>query len=417
MRPPIVFVPAMRRAGVTLAELVVATGLAALVMTALLSLVDSTLSLWTKGETAREARESGASVLDVLAGDLRQLHASGEGDMIVDWQVFDLERDGQTERLWPRVRFMRDASPREVARVRRRRLVDLARQERDRKRAEAGDKAVIQPEALDESALLEAAGISRDEAALGLGGVQDTGASGLVEVLYAVLPEGTKGSDRFAGVLYRSEHLHAADSLPVLLGDDAFDRQGVPDLSLAREVARGVLWFQPLMATQLTTLGEKGWEQTAPPGAPATSWDAWRRGRPDVDVSTWNDPSPGMPRAGDRPALPRRVRIALEVQNKNERERAPTLVGTVDEATSTLEVTRGDRLLNRIGQFVLIAGEWVQVTQVFGDRISVKRGQRGTPARTLPADSAVLSGTTVYLDVPVPLHEDDWRLVPEEEDR
>ncbi|MEM9800513.1 MAG: hypothetical protein AAGA20_09305 [Planctomycetota bacterium] len=416
-----------RRAGVTLVELILATGLAALVVASTVSIVDSVLELWTRGETVRQTREEGSAVLGLMARDLRQLHAGRRGDLLVDWAPFDVERDGTIERLWPRLRFVRDASPREVARVERRELALAARAIRDARRAELGDDAVPEAEQLRAEELLEAAGLTREEAALGLLGARDVAASELVEVLYAVIPEDDRGGRQYVGTLYRAEHVQRPDEPPVLLGDGAFDQSGVPDLTIAREVARGVLWMRPLMATQTTTLGgalasdgtsdPTGWSVGEGLAAAATSWDAWRLGRPEVDESAWNEPAAGMPRTGDRPLLPRRVRVELEVQRPQDFDRAPRLIGVADEGATSFEVTSTKRLSRVVGRQVLVDGEWMRLTGVSGDRVTVRRATRGTTARTHAAGARVLFGEVVVIDVPIALHEDDWRLAPEEAER
>ena len=414
--------PARARAGVTLAELILATGLASIVVAATVSIVDTTLSLWTRGETVRQAREEGAAVLSILGDDLRQIHGGEEGDLLVDWEIFDLERDGVIERLHPRLRFIRDAAASEVARIERRRLASEARAARDRLALEAGDDAQQLAEALSEEELLGAAGLDAEQVALGMLGAPDLRASRLVEVLYAVVPEGRDGDRRYTGVLYRAERLHTPDTPPVLLGDGAFDRSGTPDLSLAREVARGVLWMQPLMATQTTRLtpgedGRIGWDTARTAAGAATSWDAWRLGRPDPDLTFWNEPSPGMPRAGERPLLPRRIRVELEIQRPGDFDRAPRLLESVEESAEFFTVTNGAALRPAVGGHVLVAGEWMELKRVTGDRVVVRRATRGTARRRLPMESRVLFGESVDLDLPIALHEDNWRLTLGEGDR
>ena len=127
------------RRGVTLAELILATGLAAIVMVSLVSVTDNAVRLWTRGEASRDAREVSSAVLGELNRDLRQLHPSSEGDLVIDWEPFDVERDGTNERLWPRLRFVRDASTAELASVQRRALAELAREAR-RLAVEGGDR-------------------------------------------------------------------------------------------------------------------------------------------------------------------------------------------------------------------------------------------------------------------------------------
>ena len=410
------------RAGVTLAELILATGLAPIVVAATVSIVDTTLSLWTRGETVRQAREEAAAVLSILGDDLRQVHGGEQGDLLVDWELFDVERDGVVERLHPRLRFVRDAAASEVARIERRRLASEARAERDRIALAAGDDAAKLAEALSELELLEAAGVSAEQAAQGMLGAPDLRASRLVEVLYAVVPEGREGDRRYTGVLYRAERIHSPDTPPVLLGDDAFDRRGMPDLNLAREVARGVLWMQPLMATQTTRLtpgedGRSGWGTERSAAGAATSWDAWRLGRPDPDLTFLNEPSPGMPRAGDRPLLPRRVRVTLEIQRPGDFDRAPRLLESAEESAEFFVVTNGAALRPAVGGHVLVAGEWMELKRVTGDRAVVRRATRGTARRRLPMESRVLFGESVEMDIPIALHEDNWRLSAGDDDR
>jgi hypothetical protein len=201
----------------------------------------------------------------------------------------------------------------------------------------------------------------------------------------------------------------------VLLSDAAFDRSGTPDLSMAREVARGVLWMRPLLATQTSRLtpgenGRTGWSTERNPAGAATSWDAWRLGRPDPDLTVWNEPAAGMPRAGVRPLLPRRIRIELEIQRPGDFDRAPRLVDSVEESADFLTVTNGSALRPAVGGHVLVAGEWMELKRVSGDRAVVRRATRGTARRRLPMESRVLFGQPIDMDLPIALHEDNWRL-------
>lgn len=408
------------RAGVTLAELLLATGLAAIIMVSLVTVTDNAVRLWTRGEASRDAREVSTAVLGLMGDDLRQLHPTSEGDLVMDWEPFDIERDGTNERLWPRIRFVRDAGASELALIRRRELADLARAAR-RTAADAGDRrAQTAPEALTEEELLAAAGTTRTELALGEGGERDIEASALIEVLYAVVPEGREGNERYTGLLLRQERVHTAGGPRVLTGDDAFDSAGYPVAVEPREVARGVLWMRPLFATQTTTIDpglsdeNGGWRVTEGLRTAATSWDAWGRRRPDIELTDWNEPAPGMPSVGRRPALPRRVRLELETQAKGDRDRSAKLLETIDVAQSSFPVTSGARLQRAIGRHVLVGGEWMILRSVTGDTVTVRRGVRGTTARSIPEGTSVLFGATSVIEFEIPVHDDDWRLLPTE---
>lgn len=91
--------PRTRRAGLTLLELIIATGLATLVMTALFRLLDVTLDLWAEGETRRAVVERGTATAELVARDLRSLHPGSQGDLLVDWRPFDVDGDGSIDRL------------------------------------------------------------------------------------------------------------------------------------------------------------------------------------------------------------------------------------------------------------------------------------------------------------------------------
>lgn len=407
------------RAGVTLAELIVATALAAVVMASLVSVTSSALNMWTRGERTRDARELGSAALDVLHEDLSALHPTAEGDLVVDWEPFDVDRDGVVERMWPRMRFVRDASAAEIASIERRQLADGARA----KMADARRKAGLEEEssALSEEDLLEAAGRSLEDAALGGGGVRDIEGTALVEVLYAVVPDGREGLDRYTGTLLRQERVHTPGTKRVLTEDDAIDTRGYPDPTHAREVVSGILWLRPLLATQTTRVdpgeGEeeesRGWRVHDGLGTSATSWDAWRRGRPDVEATDWNEPAPGMPTRGTRPILPRAIRLEIEVQRAVDRGRAPRLSEFVEETRNSFEVSNGAPLQRAVGRYLLIAGEWVELTSVNGDLVTVRRARRGTAARPLQPGASILFGEPLAIEITVPVHDDDWRLVDE----
>ncbi|MEO0660141.1 MAG: hypothetical protein AAFZ87_01260 [Planctomycetota bacterium] len=394
------------RAGVTLIELIFATTLAVIVLGAVLTVTQSALRLWTRAETVRDAREVATVGLGAIAADLRQLHPSAEGDLLVDWQPFDLERDGATERVWPRIRLVREVSGAERDAIERRAAAGRARDMRGSGRLPNGEPM---PEELDEEELLMAQGVTASQASQGLLGLdRDVWGGALAEVLYAVVPEGSEGSNRHTGVLVRAERLHVPGTPLRFFGDGAFLRSGVPALELgAEELVSGVLWLEPLLATQTTDLVD-GWRVRAGAETAATSWDAWRRARPDADVAGRNEPAPGMAPAGPRPLLPRSVRLSIEVVRPADRKRAPRLVDGAEAEATSLSVSSTKWLKGAVGRHVLVGGEWMLVRALSGDRVSVQRGRRDTRAAFHAADTRVLLGQRAVLDVPIALHDDEW---------
>lgn len=400
-------------AGVTLLELLLATGLAAIVITAVLTVTQNALRIWTRGEASRDAREVASVVLGGIAADLRQLHASSEGDLVVDWVPFDLERDGVLERAFPRIRLVREVSGAERDAIERRAIADAAREARAAAIAR-GEQDADQPERLTEEELLAARGMTSTELSAGaLGAERDVEGGTLAEVLYAVVPSGGEGAERTTGVLLRSERLHTPGEPLRFMTDEAFDRVGFPAAwTRPQEIAGGVLWFEPLLATQTSDISGAGGWGSASSGAKAaaTSWDAWRRGRPDVDVSAWNEPVAGMARAGDRPLIPRAVRLHIEVERAADRRRAPVLGASVDPVATTIAVSSTARLQGAVGRHVLVGPEWMHVRQVRADALVVTRGRRGTSARAHAPGTKVLLGESATLVVPLMLHDDDWGL-------
>jgi len=399
-------------AGVTLLELLLATGLAAIVVTAVLTVTQNALRIWTRGEASRDAREVASVVLGGIADDLRQVHASSEGDLVVEWVPFDLERDGVLERTFPRIRLVREVSGAERDAIERRAVADAARRARAAAIAR-GEQDADQPERLSEEELLAAAGVTSTELSAGaLGAERDVEGGALAEVLYAVVPTGGEGAERTTGVLLRAERLHTPGEPLRFMTDEAFDRIGFPaEWTQPREIAGGVLWFEPLLATQTSDISGAGsWSDASGVKAAATCWDAWRRGRPDVDVSAWNEPAPGMGRAGDRPLLPRAVRLHVEVERAADRRRAPTLLDGVDPAATTIGVSSTARLADAEGRHVLVGPEWMLVRRVRTDALVVTRGRRGTSARAHGSGTKVLLGEGATLVVPMMLHDDDWGL-------
>ncbi|MCP3916718.1 MAG: hypothetical protein GY711_14275 [bacterium] len=370
------------RSGLTLVELMIAAGLAAILMTAVFQLLDVTLDLWSRGETRRSLVEQGAATGELLARDLRAVHGGQQGDFLVDWHPFDADGDQRADRVWPRVRMVRQASAGDIARIR--------EAERQFNKTSADDE---QPEPDPEDGLTP----------------EPPDPSGLMEVVWAVLPAGKDPDVKGEGVLWRGERLLDPTGTTTYFSPGFFDANGTPELALVSEVTGGVLWFGVQLAAQ-TSVVHDGWKLGSELASTTACWDAWNRGRPDLDVFEWNETHVGMPAAAGAPLLPRRVRIELEFERPRDRQRRTRILDTVERDAMFLTVENGDRIPKREGLFLLVDAEWLEVINVRGDTVNVKRGARATQPVAHDAGAMVHFGEPIVIEVPIPLYVDDWNL-------
>lgn len=370
--------------GMTMLEVLVASVLAAILMAAVFRTLDVTLDLWARGEVRRAVVEQTSATGELLARDLSALHNGQQGDLLVDWVPFDPDGDGIDDRFWPRLRFVRQAGAAEVARLR---------------------LAGLTPEEL---LALDNEGLRAEdvEDVLELDLPDDTG---LIEVVWAVLPAASKGEGRFEGVLWRGERLVGGHASESFLRDDFFDAAGRPPYDVIHEVTGGLLWIGLQFATQTSLLKEE-WRIGPRLRDTSASWDAWNRERPDADLHPWNQPGAGMPEVDGQPLLPRRVRVELEFERPLDRKRRTTLVEPIEPSLQRFEVENGDRLPREEGAHVLIGGEWMVLKGVDGDTIRVERGARGTQPSHHSAGLMVHHGSRLVTEIPVPLYNDDWNL-------
>lgn len=362
---------ASRRAGLTLVELLTASLLAGFVVMGLVRLLNLTLDMWSRSEVRRDGLERSHSVLELLAGDLRALHGGGSGDLLLDWRPWDTNVDGIADRTFPRLRLVRQI-----------------------------DAAALQGLLLRDAAAEGDDGLAQDQAI--------PEATALAEVAWVVVPSAGSGESRTQGTLMRGERLLGDATRDSLLGPDLFGPDGRPLAGLVDEVASGVLWLGIECATQTTVLAD-GWSVGRELRDATTAWDAWGLGRPDPEVHARNEEGRGMPSVGDRPLLPRRVRLVLELERPSDLKRRTTLLEAAPANASALQVDDETRL-PPAGSHVLIAGEWMEVLGVDPGRLRVRRGVRETLARELPAGALIHYGARAVTEVPIPLHQDDWRI-------
>ncbi len=366
-------------------ELIVASGLAAMLMVALFRLLDTALDMWTRGEDQRLVVERGVATAELMAADLRSLHGGSQGDLLVDWVNFDVDRDGRVDRVWPRLRLVRTASMEDVVRLAARGIdPELVAQAR-----ELG----VDVENL----------IPEDER------TPPPIQSGLMEVAWAVVPIGSSGLDRGAGLLMRGEALLKPGSTGTFFRSEFFSTGGRPPVGALEEVSGGVLWLGLQFATQTSIIWD-GWTMGSDLSNSCASWDAWNSQRPDGEAHPWNLPGAGMPAVSGRPLLPRRVRMELEFERPADLQRRPVLLEPLEKQTASFEVSEGSALPYEKGRHILVDGEWMEVQSLRGDRIHVKRAARGTSAVPHEVGAVVRYGETITVEVPVAMHSDDWNL-------
>jgi hypothetical protein len=355
-------------------ELVLAAALMAILMVAVFALIDGALKMWGRSETRRNLTEQATGVVELLAHDLRALEGGERGDLLVEWVRFDTDGDELKETLWPRLRFVRQASAQELALL---------------FPPPPAPAAAAQPSALPAAERIDV--------------------EAMIEVCWAIVPLSVQERDRRAeGLVYRGAR-RLADAKSDSFFESSFIRgSGQPHVEELDELSGGLLWLQPLMATQ-TSIVHNGWSLGGEPPDAATSWDAWERGRPDTTVHAWNQPNRGMPAPGERPLLPRRLRVEVEFERPEDRKRRARTLSRVELTDVAFDINDGTRL-PPAGQHVKVDGEWMLVTRVSGDRVIVKRGQRGTDVMIHDPDALVHWGLGLAREIPVALYREDWDL-------
>jgi hypothetical protein len=350
-----------REGGFTLVELVLAVGLLSLLMLALFQLVDTSTTIWRRTDTNRELGEMGSALLDRLAADVHALEGGPQGDLMADWVLVDLDRDGI------------DGMPRQ--RLRLVRHLDAAGL-----RSLAGDRV----------------------------GPLEIFDRGLVEVVWALLPSSSTDPDeRAQGVLVRGVRVPGDDQRVSVFEPGFFGPGGKPLPGAVDELTGGVLWFEVWFATQ-TTILHQGWNLGDEVSDCAASWDAWRKARPNAEVSILNQEPIGVPEPRESPLLPRRVRVTLELERPIDlRQRTRLALELTDDAHS-LRVRDGRKI--PVGSMILLDDEWLKVRSVEGDTVVVERGQRATRPALHKVGTLVHHGARAVRELVIDMTREDWNL-------
>ncbi len=354
----------MKRAGAasafTLVELLLALGLFAILVVALIRLLDTSLRIWDSAETNRDLLEMSSSVIELLSEDLQSVEGGPRGDLVGEWVRFDTDHDGTRGAPMMRLRLVRQAS-----------AADLLR--------------------------------------LGSGEQQDPRARGLLEVCWALLPEPRAERDaRSVGWLWRGARAVGDQDSASFFQPDFFDAAGKPAPGSLCEVTGGVLWFEAWYACQTSVLHD-GWSLGADLADCASSWDAWTRSRPDPELHFYNQSAAGAGSADELPVLPRRMLVTLEFERASERKFRTRLARAVDPESKRIAVVDTDRL-PQAGSFVLVDEEWMQILSAGSGEVSVKRGERGTLPAAHEPGALLHHGTRSAREIPFPMLREDWDL-------
>jgi len=351
-----------RSRGFTLVELLLAVGLLSILVLALLRLLDTSITIWERTDENRELSEMSSTVLELLASDVYALEGGPRGDLVGDWGLQDVDRDGIAGAPRARLRLVRH---------------------------------------------LDAAGLQRLATDAGQG-PEETFDRGLAEVGWALLPGSADPDLRPQGVLCRGVRLLDDAGSPSFFEPRFFGVGGKPQPGSMSELTGGVLWFELWFASQ-TSVVHEGWQVGDRLADCSSSWDAWGKGRADATVSVFNRPAAGMPQAKESPLLPRRVRIALELERPADLRLRTRLVGALDQEATQFQVKDG-RKLPPAGALILIDEEWMKVVSVHDGRVAVERARRATRAAVHPSDSLVHHGWRSERDITVDMTREDWDL-------
>lgn len=378
------------RRGLTLVEILLAVLLASFVMVAVVRFVDVSLGLWSRSEEQRTRHGRAHVLLERLAKDLETMHPGQLGDFLVEWIPFDLGGDSAAERIYPRLRWVRRPGAVDWRRLTLESMSEAERQEYLELGFGIGSPAQgdlsADPEALEE--VVQAPSEWRHM-------------PGLSEVYWALVPTITKDLDG-SGTLFRMEQKlptgAARQGVSTLLNLPLAQQQATWQGEADARMTDGVLWLGIEMFGDDTVHEEVG----AGPGQRRSAWDALGRRRPNPELAPPNATAVQKPSLDGKPVLPRGMRLVLELESADERERRPALLEGADREQNFVELTRGELLPPGEEVHVRIGGEWMRVLSRDGDRIAVERGRRGTLPSLHAAGARVHFGTPVERTVWLP---------------
>ena len=117
-----------------------------------------------------------------------------------------------------------------------------------------------------------------------------------------------------------------------------------------------------------------------------------------------------MPAPNGAPLLPRRIRIELEFERPEDRKHRTRLAEALDPTSTSVRVQNGTYIPREAGAHLLVDREWMDVLEVAGDVVRVRRGVRASEAATHVKGELVHHGAAVVTEVAVSMYQDDWNL-------
>jgi len=101
------------------------------------------------------------------------------------------------------------------------------------------------------------------------------------------------------------------------------------------------------------------------------------------------------------------VRVELELERPVDLRHRTRCAETVDPETTTFAVRDGRQVPGPVS-FVLIDEEWMEVVRVDGDRVGVRRAQRGTRAAWHDPGALVHFGWPIAREIPIDGVNERW---------
>jgi len=382
------------QAGFTIIEITIVMGLLSVFMVFLLQIVFTTTDVFETGQRGQElatrslaVRRPAEEALASMIGPTRESKTlASDARLLVQWAPAGFVDEGQN-RADSRAQVLR-------ATVR----VDQQR-----------EKTLLKE--VFKSAAVDALGSGADPEELVemiSQMVRKKGFKGRGEMILLVWPEGDAEGAYFdlrCGYGLPGSLMRERD-----LGSGGFSAKRV--LGETEVVATGLLHMSMRFASQLTT----NWIDAPSAGGPELSWDSARQGwlsEGEAELAAENfSLDLGAPSRVDSTddVFPRYIELTLVAGMSSQSLPDSQLAVPISESDRNIRLINTDRLPDPIeGNHLKIGSEWVRFSDLRGNELrGVRRGQRGTRAKSHQAGAGVRAGKTETIMIPVPHSRDSW---------